>query len=195
MLGRSISRRNEQLLRRLRVMIGPFSIVTAALLLLEVTAAGLLPAGLGAGFIASAAPVPGRVRTKASAANRPVVAPTVPAILVQTIQTSQFSPASPDPSGIAYLPESDHLLIVDSEVDETTGAGYHGVNAWEINRSGSVFLTGTTLSWLPINREPTGAGYDPWTQTLYVTTDVPSTSNKIYIVKRGSRRPVWHRRR
>src|SRR6476660_6911144 len=39
--------------------------------------------------------------------------------LVQTIDTSRFTPYSSDPSGIVYLPVQDLLLIGDSEVDET----------------------------------------------------------------------------
>ena len=46
----------------------------------------------------------------ASAAPTDPITPT----LVQTIDTSLFDPGSPDPSGIAYLPASDDLLVVDS---------------------------------------------------------------------------------
>src|SRR3954465_13680065 len=45
-------------------------------------------------------------------------APVVHLRLVQTIRTSAFSPPSPDPSGIVYMPGRDRLLISDSEVDE-----------------------------------------------------------------------------
>src|SRR5207247_1457511 len=58
----------------------------------------------------------------------------VTATLVQRIATSAWSPASPDPSGIEYLLGRDRFEVVDSEVDETTGAGYHNVNIWQINR-------------------------------------------------------------
>lgn len=65
-----------------------------------------------------------------------VTPPTVTAQLVQTIPTSGFDPPSPDPSGIVYLPpsgsRSGRFEIADSEVDETTGAGYHGVNLWQV---------------------------------------------------------------
>ena len=61
---------------------------------------------------------------------------TVSATLVRTIATSAWNPALPDPAGIVYLPGPDRLQVVDSEVDETTGAGYHGVNLWQTNRSG-----------------------------------------------------------
>ena len=45
-------------------------------------------------------------------------ASTVNATLVRTTRTSQFSPPSPDPSGLAYIPSSNTLLISDGEVDE-----------------------------------------------------------------------------
>ncbi len=40
------------------------------------------------------------------------------ATLVQTTDTSQWSPPSPDPSGITYWSDHDTLLVVDGEVDE-----------------------------------------------------------------------------
>ena len=105
--------------------------------------------------------------------------PTVTANLVQTIDTSKFAPGSPDPSGVTYIPGSDRLMIADSEVDEVTGAGYHGVNMWQITRSGSVTGTGTTLPW---SREPTGLGFDPGTGILFVSAD---DDGGIYVVRPG----------
>lgn len=102
------------------------------------------------------------------------------ATLVQTIDTSQWDPASPDPSGITYRPSTDRLLVADSEVDEQTGAGYHGVNLWTITRAGAVKDTGTTVGF---TSEPTGLGFDPATETLFVSTD---SGNKIFVVHAGS---------
>ena len=103
------------------------------------------------------------------AATVPVVIPE----LVQVINTGQFSPGSPDPAGIVYMPGSDRMQIVDAEVDETTGAGYHGVNMWQITRTGTVTGTGTTWTPCPnFTREPTGLGFDPATNTLFVSDDV-----------------------
>ena len=118
---------------------------------------------------------------------RPVAAadPITPT-LVQTIDTSAFDPASPDPSGIAYLAGSDHLLVVDSEVEETTGAGYHDVNMWEITRTGTVFATGTTsrVGTTPgYSNEPTGVDYDPASNTVYITSDDES---KVFIRQPGT---------
>ncbi len=111
------------------------------------------------------------------------LAAVVPATLVQRIATSAWSPASPDPSGIVYLPGADRLEVVDSEVDETTGAGYHNVNLWQVTRSGAVTDTGTT--WTPApgySKEPTGLGYDAGSNTLFVSDD---SFHRIWIDKTG----------
>jgi hypothetical protein len=104
----------------------------------------------------------------------------VTATLVQTIDTSKWVPASPDPSGVTYLPASDRLTVVDSEVNEVTGAGYHGVNVWEVTRQGAVQRGWNTLSF---TNEPTGVGHDPATNTLFISTD--SGTNGIHIVRAG----------
>ncbi|MFC5178961.1 OmpL47-type beta-barrel domain-containing protein [Nocardioides taihuensis] len=122
-----------------RSVVGTFALATA----LSVTMAGVAPG------VAAAAP--------ASTAT-----------LVQVIDLSTWSPASPDPSGVAWRAATGHLVVVDSEVDETTGAGYHGVNLWEATRTGTVTATGTTVG---VSSEPTGAGMDPATDTLFVSDD------------------------
>ena len=70
---------------------------------------------------------------------------TAEAVLVNTIQTWQFSPASPDPAGLAYLNSSDSLLMSDSEVNEV--AIFTGDNLFELDRSGFLLDTGSTLSY------------------------------------------------
>jgi hypothetical protein len=110
-----------------------------------------------------------------------VTATNVDATLVQTIDTSRFSPASPDPSGIAYLPGPDRLHIVDSEVEEVTGAGYHGVNMWQFTRSGVLTDTGTTYP--AYSKEPTGTAYDPGSNTLFISDD---SAGRIHVVKPGT---------
>ena len=67
----------------------------------------------------------------------PVVHPT----LVKTIATSGYTPPSPDPSGIAYRPGRDRLLIADSEVDEMPL--YQGFNLFTATRAGSGVGSGT----------------------------------------------------
>jgi hypothetical protein len=115
-----------------------------------------------------------------------VTPPTVMAQLVQVIPTSGFDPPSPDPSGIVYLPpsgsRSGRFEITDSEVDETTGAGYHGVNLWQIRPTGTVLDTGTTL---PFSKEPTGLGYglDGGAVALFISDD---DKRKIFVDKVGN---------
>jgi hypothetical protein len=114
-----------------------------------------------------------------AAAPVPAAVPTVTATHVQTIATSAFNPGSPDPSGIAYMAASDRLQIADSEVEEQTGAGWHNVNLWQLTRSGTVTDTGSTFSY---SKEPTGMGFDPATNTLFISDD---NNRRIYVVRPG----------
>lgn len=124
------------------------------------------------------------VATAGPARTAAAAPPVVTATLVQTIQTSAWNPASPDPSGIVYLPGPGRLEIADSEVDETTGAGYHGVNLWQITLAGAVRETGTTYTPGPaFSKEPTGLAFDPATNTLFVSDD---DKKKVFIDKPGS---------
>ncbi|MGZ4123926.1 MAG: CBM96 family carbohydrate-binding protein [Actinomycetota bacterium] len=120
--------------------------------------------------------------TEATLTAAPALAvPTITATLVRTTETSAWSPPSPDPSGVVYLPGSDRLLVADSEVDETTGAGYHGVNLWQTTRAGSVTSTGTTFGYP--SHEPTGLGYDAGTKTLFVSDDA---KRLVFVVRPGT---------
>lgn len=131
--------------------------------------------------IASATPPRGGASTKApsGATAAATTTDTIAASLVQVIQTSAWKPASPDPSGVVYLPDAQRLEVADSEVDEKTGAGYHGVNLWQAKSDGSVTDTGTTLAY---SREPTGLGYDEASGTLFISDD---DLRRIWMVKRG----------
>ncbi len=97
-----------------------------------------------------------------------LVAPTVTdvAVLVQTINTFQFNPPSPDPSGITYLPSRDRLLMSDSEVNEMTI--FQNVNLFELTRTGSLRDTGVTLNW---SNEPTGITYNPTNDHIFISDD------------------------
>jgi hypothetical protein len=110
-----------------------------------------------------------------------LAAPTESASLLQQIETSLWVPASPDPSGITYLPSIDRFEVVDSEVEEVTGAGYHGVNLWQVNRAGGVTDTGTFYP--AVSKEPTGIGSQSGPDTLFVSDD---SANKIHIVRAGT---------
>lgn len=101
------------------------------------------------------------------------------ATVVQTINTTLWNPASPDPSGMDYIPYMDRLVLSDGEVEETTGAGWHGVNVWLARRQGGApdgYMN--TLLASPTNKEPAAAAYD-------------ETRNELYFGKDGSSSAVW----
>jgi uncharacterized protein YjiK len=101
--------------------------------------------------------------------------------LVQTVDTSLWSPPSPDPSGIVYLPPSNTLLVADGEVEETvtiTPSGqltdvtlYAGVNMWHTTPAGAVVGKWTTL---PFSDEPVGLALNPDNKHLFVSDDAGS---------------------
>ncbi len=90
----------------------------------------------------------------------------VSATLVRTVDTSLFSPSSPDPSGIAYQSGSDRLVISDGEVDEMPI--FRNVNLYVTTRAGALQTTGVSQPW---SNEPVGAGYNPTTNHLIVSDD------------------------
>lgn len=93
--------------------------------------------------------------------------------LLQTVLTSQFTPPSPDPSGIEFLPPNGPLLISDAEVEEMSI--YQGVNLFEVSTAGTQVGTGDTTFF---SDEPTGVGFN-------------SASGKFYISQDDSPRGVW----
>jgi uncharacterized protein YjiK len=128
----------------------------------------------------------GGVTELSLAAVTAAAAPTDTATLVRTVQTSAWSPASPDPAGVVWRPAADELVVVDSEVDETTGAGWHDVNLWRASRTGTV--RGTGALWGPgapgnFSKEPTGVGYDDASRTLFVSDD---SAEAIFAVRPGA---------
>ncbi len=112
---------------------------------------------------------------------QPAVAqvPEVQPTLVQTIATSSFSPSSPDPSGIVYMPGSDRFLIADSEVNEM--GLYEGLNLFTATRTGTGTGTGTSVG--RFGAEPAGLGFNPADATLFVSDD---DGDRVYVVKPGS---------
>lgn len=104
------------------------------------------------------------------AANRlylPIVVATTTNGTVQTVNASAGLVPSPDPSGIAYIPTLNQLLICDGEVDEMSGL-FTGANLFETNLSGSLLATGTTLGY---SIEPTGIAFNPTNQHLFISDD------------------------
>ena len=97
--------------------------------------------------------------------------------LVNTIDTSRWSPASPDPSGIAYDSLSQRLLVADGEVDEMSI--YKGANVFEATLAGNVVKTTNTLAF---SHEPVGAALDSGGR-LFVSDD---DQRKVFQVALGS---------
>jgi hypothetical protein len=117
--------------------------------------------------------------------NEAVIAAAVSNVtLVNTINTgagsANWTPDSPDPSGLAYNPTTDRLVAVDGEVEETTGAGFHGANGWFATRTGSTTGTFNTVLSSPSNKEPVGAAYDPARNELFICKDGASARVWVY---------------
>ena len=119
----------------------------------------------------------GRVVEATLAAEVVAAAPTVDATVVQTIQTSQFTPPSPDPAGITYIPALDRLEVTDSEVEEMTI--FQGANLFQVTRGGQLTGTGVTTAF---SNEPTGAGFNPDNGTLFISDD---NANRIFMIRPG----------
>ena len=91
-----------------------------------------------------------------------------PTTLVRTVDTSLYSPPSPDPMGIAWVDHLGHLLMSDSEVDEMP-ALFTGQNLFEIDPlTGALLGTSTSVAF---SNEPAGMTYDPESHHLYVSDD------------------------
>jgi sugar lactone lactonase YvrE len=106
----------------------------------------------------------------------PAVA-TFTASLVRTTNLAAISPPSPDPSGVAYLPNSHTLLIVDGEVEETVQGITHfqGANVWELTLLGSKVRTANiskkSPTVAPMTNEPTDIAWNPYNGHYYVAND------------------------
>lgn len=112
----------------------------------------------------------GRANTQDSADPPPALvegAVTDVATLVKTTHTSQFSPPSPDPAGLAYLPASRSLLISDSEVNEVEDL-FSGDNFYEVSPGGNLVRT---LSTIAFSDEPTGVAFNPANNHLFFSDD------------------------
>ncbi len=97
--------------------------------------------------------------------------------LVETIDAAQWSPPSPDPSGITFVSGSSRLIVTDGEVEETVGGITHfqGANLWETTLDGSVIrsanISKINPTVVPMTDEPTGITFDPASGHYFVTED------------------------
>ncbi|NRQ18358.1 RTX toxin [Ensifer sesbaniae] len=97
--------------------------------------------------------------------------PPTSATLVHTVLTSQWSPASPDPSGITYISHLGTLFVSDGEVDEMSI--FEGKNLFETSLNGTLVRSLTTISF---SDEPSGVAYNPTNHHLYFTDDTGTKS-------------------
>ncbi|MCK3779473.1 RTX toxin [Ensifer sesbaniae] len=105
--------------------------------------------------------------------------PPTSATLVHTVLTSQWSPESPDPSGITYISHLGTLMISDGEVDEMSI--FKGKNLFEMSLNGTLVRSLTTTSF---SDEPSGAAYNPTNRHLYFSDDTGTKS--VYELNPGS---------
>lgn len=102
--------------------------------------------------------------------------------LVHVIETSKWSPPSPDPIGLAYLASARRMIVVDSEVEETNI--FHGANVWVTNLAGDVKRSFSTTSY---SNEPTDVATGRSSKVLFISDD---NQDKVFIVKRGADRSL-----
>ncbi len=96
--------------------------------------------------------------------------------LIQTIDTSLWSPPSPDPAGVDYHPTFQRLVVSDSEVDEMPI--YAGANIFLSQTNGNLTHTCTTL---PFSKEPTGLAINPANGHIFISDDGPERVYEINI--------------
>lgn len=103
------------------------------------------------------------------ALNEPALAAdsTFRSVLNHTIDTSKFTPPSPDPCGVEYLPASNTLMICDSEVEEMDNL-WANVNLFETTLSGTLVKKSNTIAF---TKEPTGLAYNPANGHLFISDD------------------------
>jgi uncharacterized protein YjiK len=99
-----------------------------------------------------------------------------PITLVRTTATSSWSPPSPDPAGVDYLPAAQRLVVGDSEVEEMPI--YAGANMFLSQPNGTLTDTCTTL---PFSKEPTGLAVNPTNSHIFISDDGPERIFEINI--------------
>ncbi len=106
----------------------------------------------------------------------PVLAPRVVAVHDATTYSAgdPSGTGAADPSGLAYLPGRNTLLIVDSEHDESPFNSQ--INLFEVRLDGTFVQS---YSMRAFTREPTGIAFNPTNGLLYVSDD---DKRKIFVV-------------
>lgn len=93
--------------------------------------------------------------------------PIIPSTLVNVIDTSLWSPPSPDPAGLAHWIPSNTLLVTDSEVDEMPPY-FTGNNVFQSSLAGSLIQV---LSVIDYTQEPDGLAVNPLNNHLFIADD------------------------
>ena len=113
----------------------------------------------------------------ASSVTAAAVASSFTSSLVRTTNMAAFSPPSPDPSGLTYLPNRNTLVMSDAEVEETVNGITHfqGVNVWELTLGGTVLRTANVSkiapTVVPMTNEPTGVAWNPTNRHFLFSSD------------------------
>jgi len=98
--------------------------------------------------------------------------------LVRVLPTSNFAKPSTDPSGLAYLTGQKALILVDSEVEETSH--WAGANVWFVKPGQRVVKMFKTTGY---SDEPTDVALGRGGATLYITDD---SADRIFVVRKGA---------
>ncbi|WP_292179710.1 RTX toxin [Mesorhizobium sp.] len=91
--------------------------------------------------------------------------------LAHTVQTSLWSPPSPDPTDIVYISHLGTLLVADSEVEEMSI--FTGKNLYQMTLSGNLVGTLTTVKF---SDEPAGIAYNSANHHLFFADDTGTKS-------------------
>ncbi len=100
--------------------------------------------------------------------------------LIQTINTWQWSPPAPDPAGIVYWPDTGHLLMTDSEVDEIPRL-FTGKNLFELQLDGTL---AKTYNLTAFTTEPTGIAINANNGHWYIVED-QGTGHPVFEINLG----------
>lgn len=103
--------------------------------------------------------------------------PIVPSNLVNVIDTSLWSPPSPDPAGLAHWIPSNTLLVTDSEVDEMPPY-FTGNNVFQSSLAGDLIQV---LSTMDYTQEPDGLAVNPLNNHLFIADDDQERIFEIYV--------------
>ncbi len=106
-----------------------------------------------------------------------------PFSLVRTTQTWQWSPSSPDPDGVTYVPASNQLVVTDGEVDEISALFTTKQNVFRTTLAGALQGTLSTVTPINFSNEPTGVSYNPADGHIFYSDD---SKRMIFEVAPGS---------